>query len=205
MWNKRPHQPFMVILSSPSGAGKTSICRAVVRRDGNIFYSVSATTRPRRPGERNYSSYIFLSEERFRRLLKRNELLEHARVYGYYYGTPKKPVLAAFKKGRDVIADLDIQGMRSCKKLLGDRAVSIFILPPSEKELKRRLKERGTEKRSELERRAAALKQELRAIPEFDYLVINDKLEQAVRDVMMIIRTERLRTVRHLKAKEVLV
>lgn len=203
MLSKPRHQPFMVILSSPSGAGKTSICQAVLRQDKNIFYSVSATTRPRRANERPGKSYLFLTEPEFRQMVKRDALLEYARVYGNYYGTPKSPVLKAFRAGKDVIADLDIQGMRSCKKVLGARAIGIFILPPSLKELRERLSKRGTEDRAELARRRAALKQELRAIPEFDYLVINDKLEQAVGDVLTIIRAERLRTSRRRKLKEV--
>jgi len=203
MLSKLQHQPFMVILSSPSGAGKTSICQAVVRKDRNIFYSVSATTRPRRPNERHGKSYLFLTEGQFQRLLKRDALLESAWVYGYHYGTPKAPVLKAFRAGKDVIADLDIQGMRSCKRVLGARVIGIFILPPSLKELQHRLLKRGTEDPAVLARRRAALKEELGAIPEFDYLVINDKLEQAVGDVLTIIRAERLRTSRRRKLKEV--
>jgi guanylate kinase len=197
MWNK-PHQPFLVVLSSPSGAGKTTICREVVRRDKKIFYSVSATTRPPRKNEVNRKSYIFLSEKKFRQLVAANELLEHAEVYGYLYGTPKRPVLKAFRAGRDVIADLDIQGMRSCKRMLPG-TVSIFILPPSFAELQRRLTRRGTEADQELQRRQEALKSEIACIPEFDYLVINDKLEKAVRDVLTIIRAERLRTGRKIQ------
>ncbi|MGB9742309.1 MAG: guanylate kinase [candidate division WOR-3 bacterium] len=194
MWNKK-HRPFLVVLSSPSGAGKTTICRNVVRRDKNIVYSVSATTRPPRKNEVNRKSYIFLSESRFRRLITAGRFLEYAEVYGYLYGTPKAPVLKAFRTGCDVIADLDIQGMRSCKKALPG-TVSIFILPPSITELQHRLTRRGTETEAELQRRQEALKEELARIPEFDYLVINDNLEQAVRDVLKIIHAERLRTSR---------
>lgn len=202
MSNKPHHNPFMVILSSPSGGGKTSICREVVRRDRNISYSVSATTRPRRRGERHGTSYLFYTENGFCRLIDQDALLEYALVYGHYYGTPKKPIEKAFRLGRDVIADLDIQGMQSCKKALGDRAVGIFILPPSPQELFNRLQKRGTEDKAELARRRAALKEELRSIPGFDYLVINDKLEEAVGDVLAIIRAERLRTSRRRKLKE---
>ena len=201
----KSHQPFLIVLSSPSGAGKTSICHEVVRQDKNVFYSVSATTRPRRAGERHRKSYIFLSEAEFQQMMKKKQLLEYATVYGYHYGTPKQPVRNAFQKGKDVIADLDIQGMRSCKKALPDRTVAIFILPPSIKELWRRLKTRGTETESELERRRSALAAELKALPEFDYLVINDKLERAVRGVLTIINAERLRTSRKINnSKEVL-
>jgi guanylate kinase len=197
MWNKK-HQPFLVVPSSPSGAGKTTICREVVRRDKNIVYSVSATTRPPRKNEVNRKSYIFLPENRFRRLITTGALLEYAEVYGYLYGTPKSPILKAFRAGRDVIADLDIQGMRSCKRALPG-TVSIFILPPSIAELQRRLTKRGTETDQDLQRRQQALKNELASIPEFDYLVINDKLETAVRDVLFIIHAERRRTSRRIQ------
>lgn len=197
MWSK-PHQPFLIVLSSPSGAGKTTICREVVRRDKKLFYSVSATTRPRRKNEVNGKSYIFLSESGFRRLISKRQLLEYAEVYGYLYGTPKGPVMKAFNAGLDVIADLDIQGMRSCKKILPG-TVSIFILPPSIAELRQRLSHRGTEKNEELKRRQEALRKELACIPEFDYLVINDKLEQAVREVLEIIHAERHRTSRKIQ------
>uniref|UniRef100_A0A7C3IY28 Guanylate kinase n=1 Tax=candidate division WOR-3 bacterium TaxID=2052148 RepID=A0A7C3IY28_UNCW3 len=200
MWN-RTHQPFMIVLSSPSGAGKTTICREIVKRDKKIFYSVSATTRPPRKGEINGKSYLFVSETQFRQMILRNELLEYAEVYNHLYGTPKTPVIKAFRTGKDVIADLDIQGMRSCKQKLPG-TVSIFILPPSIKELQRRLARRGTEKDEELQQRREALEKELACIHEFDYLVINDKLEKAIRDVLGIIRSERLRTGRKIHHKK---
>ncbi|MEO0050346.1 MAG: guanylate kinase, partial [candidate division WOR-3 bacterium] len=175
--------------------------RGVVQRDGRIFYSISATTRQPRPGERNGKSYHFVSEEGFLSLVRRGQLLEYAKVYGSYYGTPKAPVFKAFRQGKDVIADLDIQGMRSCKKALPG-TVSIFIMPPSIKELTRRLQRRGTEDEENLRCRRDALEEELAGIPEFDYLVINDKINRAVQDVLTIIRAERLRTSRRINSKE---
>ncbi|MEO0079964.1 MAG: guanylate kinase [candidate division WOR-3 bacterium] len=193
MSSKPRHRPFLVVLSAPSGAGKSSICRAVLRRDRGLVYSVSVTTRPKRHNERNRRSYIFVTEQEFQRLVRQGALLEHARVYGHYYGTPKRPVLAAFRRGRDVIADLDIQGMRSCKRLLPG-TVAIFVTAPSSQELSRRLLGRGSDSAEELARRRAALKEELAAIPEFDYLIVNDRLADAVEDVLAIIRAERLKT-----------
>ncbi len=187
------HKPFLVVVSSPSGAGKTSICREVVRRDRNLAYSVSATTRPRRKGETDGRHYLFLTEKQFRTRLARKGFLEHARVYGHYYGTPRSPVLRRLKTGRDVIADLDIQGMRSCRKALRN-TVSIFVTAPNRRELARRLKSRGTDSAGVVARRQAAMKAELDAMPEFDYLVVNDRLTEAVNSVLAIIRTERLRT-----------
>ncbi|MEO0071336.1 MAG: guanylate kinase [candidate division WOR-3 bacterium] len=199
MWSER-HKPFMVVLSSPSGAGKTTICREVVRQDKKIFYSVSATTRAPREGERKGRSYIFLSEEEFLDRAGRGEFLEFARVYGHLYGTPKSPVFEAFREGKDVLADLDIQGMRVVKRVLPG-TVSIFILPPNVLELNRRIARRRSEAPEEIKCRRLAFKEETRAIPEFDYLVINDKLNQAVRDVLAIINAERHRTSRKIKFK----
>lgn len=189
------HSPFLIVLSSPSGAGKTSICRAVQRRDANVAYSVSATTRPRRKGEAHGRSYLFYSEKQFQQLSDRGGLLESAGVYDHRYGTPKTPVLRNFHEGRDVIADLDIQGMRSCRKALCG-TVGVFITAPDLDELDRRLRSRGTDSAEAVRRREADREKELAAIPEFDYLVVNDRLEQAVDDVMAIIRAERLRTSR---------
>ncbi len=186
------HRPFLVVLSSPSGAGKTSICRGVVRRDRGVAYSVSATTRPRRPGEVHGRSYYFYPPARFRRLRQQGQLLEHARVYDYDYGTPKPRVLAAFRQGRDVIADLDIQGMRSCKARLPG-TVGVFITAPDRAELDRRLRGRGTDSTDTIRRRQAGIRAELAAIPEFDYLVVNDDLDKAIADVLAIIRAERRR------------
>jgi guanylate kinase len=189
------HSPFLVVLSSPSGAGKTSICRAVERRDPNVAYSVSATTRPKRKGEVHGRSYFFYSEKQFRELSEKDGLLERAGVYDHRYGTPRAPVLRNLDKGRDVIADLDIQGMRSCLKTLPG-TVGVFITAPDSGELARRLRDRGTDSAEAVARREADREKELAAIPEFDYLVVNDRLEQAVDDVMAIIRAERLRTSR---------
>ncbi|MBN2537670.1 guanylate kinase [candidate division WOR-3 bacterium] len=189
------HHPFLVVLSSPSGAGKTSICRGVVARDPGVAYSVSATTRPKRKGEVHGRSYFFYSEKQFLARVRRNGLLEHARVYDHFYGTPRANVLARFGQGRDVIADLDIQGMRSCKRALPG-TVGIFITAPSRAELARRLRDRGTDSTATIARREAELKVELAAIPDFDYLVVNDRLEAAVDRVLAIIRAERMRTAR---------
>jgi len=189
------HSPFLIVFSSPSGAGKTSICRAVERRDPCLAYSVSATTRPKRKGEIHGRSYFFLSEKQFRELDAKGGLLERAGVYDHRYGTPKAPVMRHFRAGRDVIADLDIQGKRSCRKALPG-TVSVFITAPSPGELSRRLRGRGTDSAATMRRREAERQKELAAIPEFDYLVVNDRLKQAVDDVMAIIRAERLRTSR---------
>lgn len=193
------HSPFLVVISAPSGAGKTSICRAVLDRDRRLAYSVSVTTRARRKGERNGHSYHFVSPAEFQRMVERGELLEHARVYDTWYGTPEKPLRRLFREGKDVIADLDIQGMRSCRRALPG-TVSIFVMAPSRAELQRRLRSRGSEGVDAMLRRQAELERELAAIPEFDYLVVNRRFADAVDDVLAIIRAERLRTSRRLAA-----
>jgi guanylate kinase len=189
------HSPFLIVLSSPSGAGKTSICRAVEQRDRSIAYSVSATTRQKRKDEAHGRSYFFYSEKQFQQLNDKGGLLESAGVYDHRYGTPKAPVLRHFRKGSDVIADLDVQGMRSCRKALPG-TISVFITAPDLTELDRRLHSRGTDSAEAVCRREADRDKEMAAIHEFDYLVVNDKLELAVDDVMAIIRAERLRTSR---------
>jgi guanylate kinase len=181
------HSPFLIVLSSPSGAGKTTICREAERRDPDVAYSVSVTTRAKRKDEVHGRSYFFYSEKQFQQLNDKGGLIESAGVYDHHYGTPKAPVLRHFREGRDVIADLDIQGMRSCRKALPG-TVSVFITAPDMEELDRRLHSRGTDSAEEVRRREADRKKELAAIPEFDYL--------AVDDVMAIVRAERLRTSR---------
>ncbi|MFO7639008.1 MAG: guanylate kinase [bacterium] len=201
MSSSRPaHRPFLVVLSSPSGAGKTSICRAVVRQDLGVAYSVSATTRPRRPGEANGRDYWFYTERQFRDRLRRGGMVEHARVYDHWYGTPRARVEKQFRLGRDVIADLDIQGMRSAKAALPD-TVGIFITVPDRRELARRLRDRGTDSAEVIRRREAELESELAAIPDFDYIVVNDRLERAVSAVLAIIRAERCRVSRRAEGK----
>lgn len=201
MSSSRPaHVPFLVILSSPSGAGKTSICRACLRIDRRLAYSVSVTTRPARKGEHDGKSYHFVSPTEFHQMARRHLLLEHAQVYGHYYGTPRMPILAHFRAGRDVIADLDVKGMRSCKKALPG-TVGIFVVAPDTEELARRLRRRGADSPAELARRTSALRAELAAIPEYDYLVVNDSLRRAVADVLAIIRAERLRVARRQRTR----
>ena len=195
----RRHRPFPIVLSSPSGAGKTSIARGVVARDPGIVYSVSATTRPIRPGERDGRDYCFYTPTRFQSLKRAGRLLETARVYGAEYGTPRPPILRALRAGKDVIADLDIQGARSLRRLVPG-TVTIFITTPDIQELKRRLKGRRTDSPEVIRMRLACADAEWRAMPEFDYVVVNRSLEQAIADVLAIIRAERMKTARGLRA-----
>jgi len=186
---------FPIVLSSPSGAGKTSIARGVVRWDPNVVYSVSATTRPMRPGEKDHSAYHFFTDEEFRRRRRAGYFVETAQVYGYFYGTPKPFIEQALARGRDVILDLDIQGARSMRRIFPG-TVSIFVTAPDRAELTRRLKGRKTDSAEVIRKRLACAAAEWRAVREFDYLVVNADLDQAIRDVRMIIKAERLRVAR---------
>jgi guanylate kinase len=183
------------VLSSPSGAGKTSIARGVIRRDRNVVYSVSATTRPIRPGEKNHQDYHFFTDDEFRRRKRAGYFVETAQVYDHSYGTPRPFVEQALNRGRDVILDLDTQGTRSMKRLFPG-TVRVFIAAPSRAELLKRLKGRKTDSPAVIRKRLACATAESRAAGEFDYLVVNSDLNQAIRDVVTIIKAERLRTIR---------
>ena len=191
---KNKHTPFLIVLSSPSGAGKTTICHEVAQKDRNIGYSISATTRPKRPDEINGRDYFFFNRKEFERKRKQGEFVETAKVYGYYYGTPVKEIKRILGKGKDVIMDLDTHGMKSIKRLFPN-SVAIFITTSNLTELQNRLSRRAEEK-TEISRRANYLKAELAAMPKFDYLVRNDDLKVAVDNVLAIIQAERLNTKR---------
>ncbi|MDH5185876.1 MAG: guanylate kinase [candidate division WOR-3 bacterium] len=191
---KNKHTPFLIVLSSPSGAGKTTICHEVAQKDRNIGYSISATTRPKRPDEINGRDYFFFNRKEFERKRNQGEFVETAKVYGYYYGTPVKEIKRILGKGKDVIMDLDTHGMKSIKRLFPN-SVAIFITTSNLTELQNRLSRRAEEK-TEISRRANYLKAELAAMPKFDYLVRNDDIKVAVDNVLAIIQAERLNTKR---------
>lgn len=191
---------FPIVLSSPSGAGKTSIARGVIRRDRNLVYSVSATTRPIRPGEKNHHAYHFFTDEEFRRRKRDGYFVETAQVYDHSYGTPKPFIDRALARGRDVILDLDIKGARSMKRLFPG-TVRVFVTVPNRAELLKRLKGRKTDSPTVIRKRLACAAAEWRAATEFDYLVVNSDLNQAIRDVLMIIQAERLKTIRNAECR----
>lgn len=184
-------------MSAPSGVGKTTVCRLVAARDRQLYYSVSATTRPRRVGERNKRDYYFLSEDEFRREIQAGAFLEYAQVFGYLYGTPKHRFDRALAAGCDIIMDVDLNGSRSIKQLYPD-CVTIFLAPPSWDALPARLRKRGTDSHAEIAKRLAQAQAELAAMNEFSYSVINQKVEVAVENILAIITAERLKTGRWL-------
>lgn len=177
------------VISSPSGGGKTTVVDRLRRRLPRLKRSVSVTTRPPRPGERNGRDYYFVSEQRFGQLRRRKQLLEWAKVHGAYYGTPRRPVLDTIARGRDMILSIDVQGARQIQRALGRRAVLVFLLPPSIADLRRRLQQRRTDTSEAIRKRLAASRRELACASWYDVRVVNDHLERAVRDVLAVVRT----------------
>jgi len=185
-------RPFPVVIAAPSGAGKTSLARALVERDPKIVFSVSATTRPPRVHETDGVDYEFVDEAEFDRMLAANELVEWAVVHGHRYGTPARGIAAALARDETMVLDIDVQGARQIRRAFPD-AVLIFIVPPSGAELVRRLRGRGTEPESERLRRLRNARAELHAAGEFDYVVVNDDFEGALAGLQAIVSAERRR------------
>ena len=184
---------LMLVLSSPSGAGKTTISRRLLDKDENLSLSISATTRPPRPGETEGRDYYFVEQERFAAMVSGGELLEHAVVFGNNYGTPRAPVERALEQGRDVLFDIDWQGTQQLRETARDDLVSVFILPPSTAELERRLHARAQDSDEVGRGRMAKAADAMSHWPEYDYIIINDRLENSLVQVEAILTAERLR------------
>ena len=182
---------FLVIISAPSGGGKTTICRRLLRRNPELIYSISSTTRSPRRGEKDGVDYFFLSEPEFKKRIKLQRFAEWAIVHNNYYGTPKRFVDQHTKKGRVVICDIDVQGGEKIIKVYPD-AVKIFIVPPSWKELENRLRERNTDSKEVIARRLRNAKKEMKYIKKYKYCVVNDSVSRAVKQIETIIQAERL-------------
>jgi guanylate kinase len=184
---------LMLVLSSPSGAGKTTLSRKLLAQDANVALSVSVTTRKMRPGENEGRDYRFLDRKQFDAMVDSDELLEWAEVFDNYYGTPKKPVMEALATGRDVLFDIDWQGTQQLREKARADLVSVFVLPPSIPELERRLRTRALDDYETIHRRMAKAADEMSHWAEYDYVVINRDLEQAFTDVAAILAAERLK------------
>ncbi|MEQ9609440.1 MAG: guanylate kinase [Kiloniellaceae bacterium] len=184
---------LMLVLSSPSGAGKTTISRRLLDTDDNLSLSISATTRPPRPSETDGKDYYFVTPERFGAMVDGGELLEHALVFGNNYGTPRAPVERALETGRDVLFDIDWQGTQQVRETARDDLVSVFILPPSTTELERRLHTRAQDSDAVVQARMAKAADEMSHWAEYDYIIINDDLEKSVEQVEAILTAERLK------------
>ncbi len=187
---------LMLVLSSPSGAGKTSISREVLERDDNLSLSISVTTRPRRPGEVDGEHYRFVDKTTFDLMVNQQELLEYAKVFDHYYGTPRGPVDEALQAGQDVLFDLDWQGTQQLDERARDDLVSVFILPPSTAELERRLHTRAQDSADVIAGRMAKAADEITHWSEYDYVVVNHTFEESVTQVRAILEAERLKRTR---------
>ena len=183
----------MFVLSSPSGAGKTTLSRMLLKADRGVMLSVSVTTRPKRRGERNGSDYHFIDRSRFDAMVKSGQLLEWAEVFGHCYGTPRRPVEKALRAGRDVLFDIDWQGTQQLREKARDDLVSVFVLPPAVKELERRLKRRAQDSKDIIRSRMAKAAGEMSHWPEYDYVVVNREKAEAFAEVRAILGAERLR------------
>jgi guanylate kinase len=188
----------MLVISSPSGAGKSTIARELLTGDGELTMSVSATTRPPRPGEVDGKDYVFVGKEVFERMVADERLLEHATVFGNRYGTPREPVEAALRQGRDILFDVDWQGTQQLKQNARADLVSVFILPPSHRELEQRLRGRAQDSEDVVRHRMAKAADEMSHWAEYDYIVVNRVIEEAVAEVRAILAAERLRRDRRL-------
>ncbi|MGC8120077.1 guanylate kinase [Marinobacter sp. VGCF2001] len=187
-------QGTLFVISAPSGAGKTSLVSEMLRKDALLGVSVSHTTRPMREGEQNGVNYHFVNRDEFEAMIVRGDFLEHADVFGNYYGTSQVWVRETLRTGRDVILEIDWQGAEQVRRLIPE-CVSIFIVPPSADILRQRLVGRGTDAPEVIERRLSEAEEECRHAAEFDYLVVNDEFAEALADLLAIVRSQRLRMV----------
>ena len=193
---------LMLVLSSPSGAGKSSICRSLLSLDNNLNMSISTTTREKRPNEIDGSDYFFVDENKFNELLIKDYFIEHAKVFGNYYGTEKKIIEDSINQGKDLLFDIDWQGAQQLREKMGEDVVSVFILPPSKKELEKRLKNRGQDSDLVVKNRMNEASSEITHWAEYDYLIINDNLDQSVSDVLSILKAERMKRIRQIGLAE---
>ena len=197
-----PDQPtrlrrgLLIVLSSPSGAGKSTIARMLLEADAEIRMSVSATTRRKRPGERDDVDYHFVEDAEFDRMIDANAFVEWAQVFGSRYGTPKAPVKQALKEGRDILFDIDWQGARQLEPDFGEHLVTIFLLPPSMDELERRLRSRATDDESVIQHRMTRAAHEIEHWAEYEYVLINRDMDQCLAQVRAIVAAERSKRTR---------
>jgi guanylate kinase len=184
---------FLLVLSSPSGAGKTTITRRLLERDPTLSLSVSVTTRPRRPSEIDGKDYHFIDQATFDRMVAGNELLEHATVFGHCYGTPRQPIEAAIAAGSDVVTDIDWQGTQQVSASLSGDLVTVFILPPSTAALEARLRTRAQDSDAVVAQRMAKSSEEMSHWPEYFYVIVNGDLDASVAQAQAIVTAERLK------------
>ena len=194
---------LMFVLSSPSGAGKTSLSRKILELDKELFLSISYTTRPSRPGEIDGEDYFFVNNDDFALMQEQNEFLEYAKVFDYYYGTQKKPVKKILDKVRDILFDIDWQGTQQLMNNSKDDLVKVFVLPPSIEELERRLKERNQDDDEIIQKRMSKASDEMSHYAEYDYILVNDNFDKTVKAILNILNAERLKNHRQINTQRI--
>jgi guanylate kinase len=187
---------ILIVLSGPSGTGKGTICKELLAQNSNLYYSISATTRPARPGEVNGVNYWFIAPDEFRTMVEQDELLEWAEVYGNYYGTPRRWVADTLRSGHDVVLEIDTQGAMQIKKKFPE-GVFVFIVPPSLKELEDRIVKRGADSPAVIAKRLGCVQDELGFARQYDYAVVNDEVATATAKIAAIILAEKCRMERN--------
>jgi len=187
---------LLLVVSGPSGAGKGTICKALLNKNDQIKLSVSATTRKPRTGEVDGVNYFFIEKEKFTQMIENGEFLEYAQIYDNFYGTPKAAIMECLEKGQDVILEIEMQGASQIKEVCPD-GVFIFVLPPSLEELKNRIVGRGTETAEEIEKRFSCAFDEINKIVDYDYFIVNDDVEKSVKQVEGIILSEKNKVTRY--------
>jgi len=193
---------LMLVLSSPSGAGKTTLSRMLLKAEPGVELSVSVTTRTRRRGEIDGRDYHFIDRSRFQSMIRSRQLLEWAKVFGHLYGTPRRPVEDALRAGRDVLFDIDWQGTQQLRERAREDLVSVFILPPSVRELERRLKRRAQDSKTIITERMAKASEEMSHWPEYDYVIVNHDIDEAFAEVRAVLAAERRKRERQVGLSE---
>jgi guanylate kinase len=196
-----PYKPLVLIISAPSGSGKSTLVNELFKLVSDLDFSISYTTRAPRGSEQNGKQYFFITRQEFERMIQADEFLEHAEVFGYYYGTARRFLREAEAKCRDLLLDIDVQGAEQIKRKLPE-AVSIFVLPPDRKTLEWRLRRRGEDAEPVIERRLATAEREIEAYDKYDYILINDRLEESIENLQAIVQSERLRRTGHTLSNE---
>ena len=190
---KAQRRGLMIVLSSPSGAGKTTLTRKLLKENPDMAMSVSATTRSPRNGEEDGTDYYFISKNKFVEMVDEEAFLEHAKVFDNFYGTPRAPVEAALSDGHDVVFDIDWQGAQQLTQAAGDDLVKVFILPPNMRELEMRLKKRAQDSDEVIAKRMAKSEAEISHWAEYDYVIVNENIDTALAELRTIVASERMR------------
>jgi len=190
---KQQRRGLMIVLSSPSGAGKTTLTRKLLADNDDMIMSISATTRKPRPGEQDGQDYLFVTKDTFAAMIDDHEFLEHAKVFDHHYGTPRAPVEQALEDGRDVIFDIDWQGAQQLTQAAGDDLVRVFILPPNMRELEQRLRTRAQDSDDVIAKRMSKSENEISHWAEYDYVIVNENVDAAMTELSTIIAAERIK------------